>query len=139
MAYTFQDYYRTIRWLFRWTGLVLGLGLGSLLLFLPAPWLMALGLPATTPLWMVRAGGAALLGNGVARLLAAQETEPSLGLLVGAAMGDGILALVLFIAYFQGQFQGLHRLGQAGLLVVFTTCLLSVLTVLTFLRTAYRR
>lgn len=138
MAYTFQDPYRPIRWLLRWSGLVVGLGLGGLLLFLPGAWLEALGLPAVTPTWMVRAGGGALVGMGVARLVASQEIEPGGGLLVGILVGDGLLAGILFLAYFQGQLRQLGPWGQAGILVVFGTCLVDVITVLAFLRSVRR-
>ncbi|HXF60047.1 MAG TPA: hypothetical protein VNK95_00440, partial [Caldilineaceae bacterium] len=110
---------------------------GSLLLYFPRGLLAAWGLYAGGPAWPARMAGALLVALALLLLLAAQERIVSAASMVAMLVANGLTALVLLIAYLQGEFAALGLVGQGVLVLLFLLCLISALTPLRFLRTDY--
>lgn len=134
MAYTFTDHYRSVRIMLRIDGLIVGVGLGLLLLIYPTQLLSNLGFATGGPGWPARLGGSSLLGLGVGLLVAASEPELRMAPLLAAILSNGLIALTLFVAYFQGEMAGLTLAGLLLLVVIFVTCLLTAVLPIPYIR-----
>lgn len=134
MAYTFTDHYRAVRIILRIDGLVVGVGLGTLLLIYPTQLFTALGFAVSTISWPARIGGSSLLGLGIGLIVASSEPELRVASLLAATFSNGLIALSLFIAYFQGEFAGLSPWGVLILLFVFVICLLTTVLPIPYVR-----
>jgi hypothetical protein len=136
VAYTFTDYYRTVRWVLRINGVVIGFGLGLLLLIYPEPILARAGVEILGADWTARIGGSSLVGMGLGLLLAAGEPEVRLATLLMAILSNGGIVITLLWAYLQGELQGLTPLGVAGLLLIFAVGLMTAVLPIAYLRSA---
>lgn len=136
MAYTFTDYYRTVRWVLRINGVVIGFGLGLLLLIYPEPLLARAGVEILGADWTARIGGSSLVGMGLGLLLAAREPDVRLAILLMAIVSNAGIVITLLWAYLRGELQGLTAVGVAGLLVVFVVALLTAILPISYLRSA---
>jgi hypothetical protein len=137
LAYSLNDLYSGLRFVLRVNGVVLGVGMGSLLLVWPRGVAAAAAAGSEVVLWPLRLAGGLLLTYGVMLLLAAQERVIGAAGMIGLMIGNALLALVLLVGYLQGEFAGLGLLGQIGLVVLFVFCLVCVLTPLRYLRSDY--
>jgi hypothetical protein len=137
VAYSLNDLYRGLRAVMRFDGVVIGLGLGGLLLFLPRGLLADWGVYAGGPLWPARMAGALLITLGILLLLAARERIVNATHMVTMIVANVLLAVVLLVGYLQREFAGLGLAGQIGLVLVFLICLVSALAPLRYLRTDY--
>lgn len=137
MAYSLNDLYRGLRIVMRANGLIIGLGLGGMLLIVPRTVLTAAGLAPDSALWPGRLAGALLVAMGLNLLIAAQERIVSTAAMVGMFAANGLMALVLLLAYFNQEFGGLDTLGRVGLVLIFIICLISAVAPLRYLRTDY--
>lgn len=135
MAYSLNDLYHGLRLVMRANGLLLGLALGGSLLVFPRTTLSAAGLAADASLWPGRLAGALLVALGLNLLAAAQERIVSTAAMIGMAAANGLMALVLLLAYFNQEFGALDRFGQIGLVLIVAGCLVSAVTPLRYLRT----
>jgi len=138
VAYSLNDYYRPLRLTLRINGLILGLGLGLLFIVYPRALFLQWGLIPTGPAWPVRCAGATLIALGCLSLLAANERIIPAVVLITMTVGNGLLALVLFVSYLQGEFAALPALGLIGLILIFLLCLISAVVPLRYIRTEYR-
>ena len=136
MAYSLNDLFRPLRAVMRMDGVV-GLVVGGLLLYFPRGLLTAWGVYTGGPVWPMRMAGALLVALALLLLIAAQERIVSTASMVAMLVANGLAALVLLIAYLQGEFAALGLVGQGVLVLLFLLCLVSVLTSLRFLRTDY--
>ena len=137
MAYTLTDPFRALRGVLRFNGatflmLAFGLLLASLGLF------GAENPVATGLLWPLRLAMAGLTTLGVYFLLAAAERFLSTTALVTCMLGNGLVALVILLAYLGRELDGLTWLGQLLLIVIFAICLVGVVTPIRYLRADYR-
>lgn len=122
----------------RLNGLGLGLALGLTLLLVPQTSLAAWGLYLGGALWPFRAVGGLLLALGLLFVLGANQEMINFPLLFSMVVGNGLLALVLLLAYFQQELAGLTRLGQLLFILVFLLCLVGAVVPLRYLRVEYR-
>jgi hypothetical protein len=134
MAYTFTDHYRTVRMILRVDGLVVGVGLGMLLLIYPVDLLSELGFAASGPAWAARVGGSGLMGLGIGLIAAAHEPELRAASLLAAMVSNGLLALSLLFAYFQGELAELSAWGFLLLILLFVICLLTTVLPIPYVR-----
>jgi len=139
MAYSFTDVYRPLRTLLRLNGIVIGLGMGLLLLFLPRTTLANWGLLLSEPAWPVRLAGALLVTLGVFWLLAAGDEVMGSTTLITTLLGHSLIAIVLLVAYLQREITTLSPAGLLLLALVFVLCLAGALMPLRYLRAEYRR
>ncbi len=137
MAYSLNDLYRGLRLLMRANGLLIGLALGGALLIFPRVALSAAGLDPSAAVWPGRLAGALLVALGLNLLICAQERIVSTAGIVGMIVANGLMAVVLLLAYLNQEFSTLGLLGQIGLVLVFTACLISAVVPLRYLRTDY--
>lgn len=137
MAYSLNDLYRGLRIIMRANGLIIGLALGGMLLVAPRAVLTAAGLAPDTALWPGRLAGALLAAMGLNLLFSAQERMISTAAMVGMFAANGLMALVLLIAYFNQEFRDLDTLGRVGLVLIFVVCLISAVAPLRYLRADY--
>jgi hypothetical protein len=138
LAYSLNDVYRYLRVVMRVDAVVVGLGLGMLLTFFPRTSLADWGIYAAGPVWPVRLAGGLLLTFGVLLLLSAQERVIPGSSLAAMTMGNGILALVLLVAYLQDELAFLSVFGRLLLIVVFVVCLIGTLFPLQYIRAEYQ-
>ena len=124
MAYTFTDHYRVARLLLRVNALLIGLGLGILLLIYPREQLAAAGITLGSA-WIARIGGSALIGLGIGLLSAAAQPDLQPASLLAATISNAAILVSLLAAYFEGEMEGLHPWGAAGLMAIFFVCLLT--------------
>lgn len=134
MAYSLNDLYASLRVVMRLNGFLLGLLLGLLLLIFPHGWFTAWGIYDAGPVWPHRLVGALLIALGVILLLAAQERMVSSAVMLGMTIANGLMALVLLIAYMQGEFAALQLSGRIFLVAIVLLCLISAIAPLRFLR-----
>jgi hypothetical protein len=134
MAYTFTDHYRTVRMILRVDGLVVGVGLGTLLLIYPVEFLTDLGFAASGAAWAARVGGSGLLGLGIGLIAAANEAELRAASLLAAMFSNGLLALSLLVAYLQGELSNLSVWGLLLLILLFVVCLLTTIMPIPYVR-----
>lgn len=138
MAYTFTDHYRTVRMMLRVDGLVVGVGLGTLLLLYPVELLTDLGFAAGGPAWTARVGGSGLVGLGIGLISAANEPELRAASLLSAMLSNGLLAISLLFAYFQGELGNLSAWGVLLLILVFAVCLITAVLPIPYVRGVQR-
>jgi hypothetical protein len=138
MAYTLSDPFRPLRLVLRTNGALVGLGMGSVLLFSSAPLLSAWGIFTGGPLWPIRLAGSALVALGVCFLLIASQEGIGLAQLLTITGANTLFALVLFSAYLQQEFAGLALIGRIVFIFIFLLCLLGALAPLPYLRTGQR-
>ena len=138
MAYSLTDYFRSIRLILRLNGLIVALGFGLLLLLSPAT-LADWGLLAGGQLWPTRMAGAALIGLGSAFIFAANQRIVPVSVLVAALVGNGLMAIVLLIAYLQQEFSNITLTGTILLILVFIFCLIGAVAPIPYIRTDYPR
>ncbi|MEZ4662597.1 MAG: hypothetical protein R2911_34025 [Caldilineaceae bacterium] len=138
MAYSLTDQFRGLRTTLRLSGVVLGLGGGAMLLFLPPSQLQAAGVAVAGALWPIRLAGALLISVGSLFLYAASERVISPAAAFTAVITHSLLAIVLLLAYLQREFTELTVGGLAILLAVFLLCLIGAITPLRYLRGGYR-
>ena len=138
MAYSLNDVYRYLRIVMRINGVVVGLGLGTLLAFAPKNALAAWGVYAAGPVWPVRLAGGLLITLGVLLLLSAQERIVGGPSMAAMSLGNGVLALVLLVAYLQQDLAMLSLFGRLLLIAVFVLCLVGAIFPLQYLRAEYR-
>jgi hypothetical protein len=140
MAYSLGDFYRPLRITLRINGLLLGLGVGSLLLIFPRSVLQHwYPLAATDPTWLARCAGALLIAVGCLFLLASGEEMIATPILITATVAHGLVSVVLLTAYVQREFSGLSVLGSLVLVAIFLLCLAGAVMPLRYLRTDYQR
>lgn len=138
LAYSLNDLYQPLRNVMRINGAVVGLLLGLALLLLPRAVLSDWGIPLAGETWPLRSTGALLLTYGLHAWLAAREPIITLASLVHLLVTNGLLALVLLVAYLQGELAGLHLMGRLLLIVIFALCLAGTLAPLPYLRREQR-
>ena len=137
MAYSLNDLYSGLRSVMRVNGLVVGLGIGVLLLFLPRTILGAAGLYGGEALWPHRLVGSLLVALGVMLLLSAQDRVVSAASMIAMLVANALMAVVLMISYLQGEFAGMGLIGQIVLVLIFLLCLISAIVPVRYLRTDY--
>lgn len=137
MAYSLGDPYRPLRIVLRMNGLLVGLGLGTLLAFIPGAVMANTGLQGSGGLWVARLAGAALIALGALFVLAAGQRALDLPLLIACALFHGLAALLLLVSYLQRELTGLALFGQIALLLVFILCLAGALAPVRYLRAEY--
>lgn len=137
MAYTLTDPFRTLRGVLRFNGVTfLMLAAGVLMASLGV---FGIDNPiATGLLWPIRLAAAGLMTLGIYFLLAATERFLSTTTLVTCVLGNGLVALVILLAYFDGEFAGLTWLSLLLLIVIFGICLVGTVVPLRYLRADYR-
>lgn len=138
MAYSLGDPYRPLRIVLRVNGLLVGLGLGTLLAFLPRAIMANTGLQGSGGLWVARLAGAALIALGVLFLFSAGQRVLDLPLLVACALFHGLAALLLLVSYLQRELTGLALFGQLALLLVFILCLAGALAPVRYFRAEFQ-
>lgn len=138
MAYSLNDVYRYLRMVMRFNGVIVGLGLGSLLAFAPKGALDAWGIFEAGPVWPVRLAGGLLITLGVMLLLAAGERIVNGPSMAAMCLGNGFVALVLLIAYLQQDLASLNLFGRVLLIIVFVACLFGAFFPVQYLRAEYR-
>ena len=136
MAYTLTDPFRPLRGVLRLCGSV-DLLLGGGLVLTPHLLLPAVGVPPG-PLWAIQLAGSLLVVLGVYFLLVAGERLLGLPTIVTCALGNGIPALILLVAYLRQDLAGISWLGQAGLILLFIVLLIGAVTPLRYLQAEYR-
>ncbi len=134
MAYTFTDHYRAVRTVLRMDGLLVGVGLGTLLLIYPTQWFAALGFAVDGATWAIRMGGGGLVGLGVGLIMASSERELRIGSLMAAIVGNGAMAGAILVSYLRSDLADLTAWGQALLLIFFVICLLSTVLPIPYVR-----
>jgi hypothetical protein len=137
LAYSLNDLYHGLRLIMRANGLLIGLILGGAMLVFPRTTLSAAGLAPDAALWPGRMAGALLVALGLNLLIAAQERIVHSASMVMMVVANGLVAVVLLLAYLNQEFGALGRLGQIGLVLVFAICLVSAVVPLRYLRTDY--
>jgi hypothetical protein len=138
MAYTFTDHYRAVRIVLRIDGLIVGAGLGTVLLVYPAGLLSDLGFTLSGPAWAARLGGSSLVGLGIGLIAAASERELRMAPLLAAMISNGLMAISLFFAYFQGELADLSAWGILLLILIFVICLLTTVLPIPYVRGVQR-
>lgn len=134
MAYTFTDHYRPVRLMLRIDGLVVGLGLGTLLLIYPIDLLTELGFAAGSPGWPARVAGSSLIGLGIGLFVAAGEPDLRAASLLTSMISNALIAVSLLFAYFQGELADLSAWGLLLLIVLFVTCLVTAVLPIPYIR-----
>jgi hypothetical protein len=137
MAYTLTDPLNPLRNVLRMSGST-ALLLGGTMLLFPRLVLTEWGTPGTAANWPMRLAGAFLLTLGIYYLLAANERSVGTTAMVTCITGNGLLAVVLLIAYLQGDLANLTPVGLGALLVVFVLALIGAVAPLRYLRAEYR-
>ena len=133
MPYTLRDPFRSLRGVLRLCGTA-SLLAGLIFLLTPgAAITAALGLDAG-PLWPLRLAGAALLTLGVHYLLSAGERSIGLPVLASCALGNGLPAVLVVVAYLQGEMAAFAWPAQFAMLAFFVVWLLGAVAPLRFLR-----
>jgi hypothetical protein len=144
LAYSLNDMYRSLRTAMRLDGLAVGVGLGVFLLVAPGAFIVAPetgqadgGALVAVPLWPYRLAGGLLAAMGLHLLFAAQERLVRASTMLGMLAGNGLLAVVLLIAFLQRELAELSGPVQAGLAAVFLVALVSAGFALRYLREDY--
>ena len=136
MAYSLNDLYSGLRTMMRVDGLV-GMGIGTLLLFFPRGVVSAAGLYGGEPLWPHRLAGSLFIAFGLMLLLSAQERIVTTASMVVMLVANALIAIVLLLSYLQGEFAGMGLIGQIVLVLFFVLCLISAVVPVRYLRTDY--
>ena len=138
MAYSFSDLYRPLRISMRLNGVVVGLGLGSLLLVGGRSVMAFLNIGESDPMWPIRLAGAALFGLGVFLIMASGERIIHPPVLVSVIVSNGLIAAVLLVSYLQGDLAQLSLVGSLALILVVAICLIGAVLPVRYLRAEYR-
>ncbi len=136
MAYTLSDPFRSLRVVLRLCGAAFLLT-GLFFLLLPAANAAPL-LGLSGPLWPLRLAGATVLTLGIAFQFAAAERIIGLAVLITCILGNGLPALLLVIAYLQGEMSAFAWPMQAAMLLLFVIWLIGAVAPLRFLRSEYQ-
>ncbi|MEX1019583.1 MAG: hypothetical protein WDZ49_07990 [Litorilinea sp.] len=140
MAYSLNDVYQSLRTAMRLNGITVGVGLGGLLLGVPATFMAvapAAGAAVDVPLWPYRMAGAVLIALGLHLLFAAQERIVRASTMLAMLVGNGLLAVVLLIGFLQRELADLSSVAQVVLGAVFFLCVVSAGFALRYLREDY--
>jgi hypothetical protein len=137
MAYTLTDPFRSLRTVLRISGTTMAI-CGAGLLFAPISRLAAWGVAGAGPTWPVRLAGALLITLSVTYLLTAGERRVATPGMVACVLGNGLVAVVLFLAYFRQELTNLSWIGLAVLIIVFVVSLIGAVAPLRYLRAEYR-
>ncbi len=138
MAYSLGDPYRRLRFILRMNGIVVGWAFGVLLALLPQTILTQAGLHEGGALWPLRLAGATLISIGLFFVLSAGARVFDLPVLVACTVFHTLCALVLLLAYLQGELLLLSLGGQLVLLIVFLLSLIGALAPLPYFRAEYQ-
>jgi hypothetical protein len=149
LAYSLNDVYQSLRTAMRLNGVTVGVGLGLLLLLAPRI-LMEAPLPSATEteltaeaarmgavVWPYRMAGAALVALGVHLLFAAQERIVRPATMLAMLVGNGLVAVVLLLAFLQRELAALSSTAQVILGAVFFLCIVCAGFALRYLREDY--
>lgn len=137
MAYTLSDPFRSLRVVLRLCGAA-SLATGAFFLLWPPSSLiewMGLGVG---PLWPLRLAGAGLLTLGLFYLLASGERTIGLSALATCALGNGLPAVLVVVAYLQREMAAFSWPAQAAMLILFVIWLIGAVAPLRFLRAPYQ-
>jgi hypothetical protein len=137
MAYTLTDPLTPLRNVLRVTGSTALLMGGTMLIF-PRLILTEWGAPEVEVNWPVRLAGAFLITLGVYYLLAANERAVGTTAMVTCIVGNGLLAIVLLLAYLQQDLANLTLVGFGVLVIIFIIALIGAVMPLRYLRAEYR-
>ncbi len=137
MAYTLTDPLTPLRNVLRVTGST-ALLLGGTMLIFPRLILTEWGAPEVEVNWPLRLAGAFLITLGVYYFLAANERIVGTTAMVTCIVGNGLLAVVLLLAYLQQDLANLTPVGLGALLVIFVIALVGAVAPLRYLRAEYR-
>ena len=138
MAYSLNDVYRYLRLVMRIDAVVVCFGLGALLAVLPGSTLSAWGVYVEGAIWPMRLAGGLLLTLGLMLLLSSGERIVGVPSMIGMSLANGIIAVVLLVAYLQQDFAMLSLLGRILLICMFVVCLVSALFPVHYLRAEYQ-
>ena len=138
VAYSFNDLFRPLRLSMRINGAVIGFGLGLSFIFAPLSGLVNHGVLAGAPSWPARLIGALLIGMGVFFILAATDRIIETPTLITTIVANGLVAIVLLVAYLQGDFGQLFLLGRVILVIVVALSLVGAVLPLRYLAAEYR-
>lgn len=116
MAYSLNDPYRRYRWVLRANALTVGIGFGLLLLLRPQLLDALWGWAAPPDHWALRLSGAGLAGMGGAFLEISGRPAITRWASLTVMLCNGLLAGLLFAAYFTG---GLAPAPVAGRFLLF--------------------
>lgn len=150
MAYSLNDVYRSLRTAMRFNGLTVGVGVGLLLLFAPQMLMSAQQIaqnaaaqgsgepgPEAFSLWPYRMAGAALIALGLHLLFAAQERMVRASTMLAMLVCNGLIAVVLLIAFLQRELIDLSGSAQALFGAIFFICVVCAGFALRYLRADY--
>lgn len=121
----------------RLNGFTVGVGLGGLLLIAPQMLMSGALLAASAPLWPYRMAGAVLVALGLHLLVAAQERIVRAATMLAMLVGNGLMAVVLLVAFLQRELAALGGLAQMILSATFFICVVAALFALRYLREDY--
>ena len=111
---------------------------GAALLFAPIGRLAAWGIAGAGPTWPIRLAGALLITLSVAYMLTAGERRIATPGMVACVLGNGLVAAVLFLAYFRQELTNLSWVGLVIFVIVFVVSLIGAVAPLRYLRAEYR-
>lgn len=137
MAYTLNDFFRPLRFLFRLNGSVVGVLLGLFLFVAPRAATALTGAAALAPTWPLRMAGAVLIGFGLMLLFAANERIIPLPILIATTVTHALLAFVLLLMYIQREATQPSWVGIILYIILFLLCLVGTVSPLRFIRTDY--
>jgi hypothetical protein len=138
LAYSLNDVYRYLRLVMRIDAVVVCFGVGALLAIVSSPTLSAWGVYVEGPIWPMRLAGGLLLTLGIVLLLSSGERIVGVPSMIGMSLANGIVAVVLLVAYLQHDFAMLSLPGRLLLICVFIVCLVSALFPVHYLRAEYQ-
>jgi len=136
MAYTLGDPFRPLRIILRVNGLLLGLLLGALFLWLPGTTLVRWGLTVDGVLWSLRLAGASQIALGCFLLIASGQHYMNRILLFTATLTHVLWVLTLLSAYLQQELANLLLTGRLLLILVFLLCLIGAVAPLRYVRSS---
>ena len=137
MAYTLTDPFNSLRNVLRTVGAT-DLLLGGTMLVFPRLLLTEWGAGVTEVEWPLRVAGAFVVTLGLYYLLAANERAVGTTAMITCAVGNGLFAAVLLLAYLQQDLANLTPVGLGALIVVFVIALVGAVAPLRYLRAEYR-
>jgi len=137
VAYTLNDYFRSLRLVLRINGLVIGLLLGLFLFFVPRSTVAAGGLGEIGPAWPLRMTGAVLIGFGLMLLYASRERIIPMFALFTTTVTHALLALVFLLTYLEREYVQPSLANIILLVFLFVLTLVGAVAPLRFIRTDY--
>lgn len=136
MAYTLGDPFRSLRFVLRLNGFVIGVLLGLFLFVAPRSSLLHWGIYESGPLWPLRFAGAGQVGLGIFFILMASQDYLGRFMLITTAVTNTLLALVLLVAYLQQELTALSTVGQVLFVLIFLFYLLGAVIPLRYVRSS---